>query len=37
MSESRKESVDVGVLGNEEGSESEVSEAMVRVRDCGAM
>jgi hypothetical protein len=37
MSESRKEIVDVGVLGNEKISEKEVSEAMMRVRDCGAM
>jgi len=37
MSESRKESVDVGVLGNVEGSENENTEAMVRVRDCSAM
>jgi hypothetical protein len=37
MSESKEESVEVGVLGNSEGSGSEVSEAMVRVRDCGAM
>jgi hypothetical protein len=37
MSESRKECVDVGVLGNVEGSESEVSEANMRIRDCGAM
>ena len=37
MSESRKESVEVGVLGNEEETESENSEAMMRVRDCVAM
>jgi hypothetical protein len=36
MSESRKESVDVGVLGNVEGTENEDSEAMMRVRYCGA-
>lgn len=33
MSESRKEIVDVGVLGNEKSSEREVSEAMMRVRN----
>ncbi len=37
MSESKEESVEVGVLGNVEGQESEVSEAMMRIRDCGAM
>jgi hypothetical protein len=34
MSESRKESVEVGELSIVKGSESE---AMMRVRDCGAM
>jgi hypothetical protein len=34
MSESRVEIVEVGVLSNEE-SKNEVSEAMMRVRDCG--
>jgi hypothetical protein len=37
MSESRKESVEVGVLGNEDEAENEDSEAMMRVRYCVAM
>jgi hypothetical protein len=37
MSESRKDSVEDGVLGNVEGAESGVSEAMMRIRGCGAM
>lgn len=36
MSESKKDSVDVGVLGNVERAENEDSEAMMRVRCCGA-
>jgi len=36
MSESRIESVEVGVLSRLEGAENEDSEAMMRIRDCGA-
>jgi hypothetical protein len=34
MSESRREIVEVGVLGKVDGTESEISEAMMRIRDC---
>jgi len=37
ISESRKEIVEVGVLGNVEEPENEDSEAMMRVRDWVAM